>query len=257
MATPHFGGPLNRAEPGAGTKHFLHQTRPGLKKTGDLQPMLSWNRTKHRHPPALKTIVLDDHLLVGQAIAGLLSEVAGLDVLGACTCVKQCSALMQKQVPDLLVLDVKLGEDSYRDAADLLLKLQPNAKLLFVTALGQAFQPPADLRHATISVVDKALGWHQLLETVEYWRSKYEPIQDNETRTMLKKIKQLPPREQHLIIALGAGLLNKEMAKLLALKEATVKSYRKQIASQLGVSGAKLVRLATLYRCWCLAEPET
>lgn len=200
--------------------------------------------------------MLDDHLIVGQAIAGLLSEVAGLDVLGACTCVKQCSALMQKQVPDLLVLDVKLGEENYRDAADLLLKLQPNAKLLFITAMGQAFQPPTDLHHATINVIDKALGWHQLLETVEHWRSKYEPIQDNKTRTMLEKIKALPPREQHLILALGAGLLNKEMAKVLGLKEATIKSYRKQIASQLGVSGAKLVRLATLYRCWCLAEPE-
>jgi DNA-binding NarL/FixJ family response regulator len=57
-----------------------------------------------------------------------------------------------------------------------------------------------------------------------------------------------------LMKALGHGLLNKEIARSLQLKEATVKTYRKHVATSLGVSGSQLVRLATLYRCWCLDQ---
>jgi len=44
-------------------------------------------------------------------------------------------------------------------------------------------------------------------------------------------------------------LLNKEIAARLDLSVATVETYRKGVAAKLGVSGAELVRIATLYRC--------
>jgi DNA-binding NarL/FixJ family response regulator len=60
----------------------------------------------------------------------------------------------------------------------------------------------------------------------------------------------LSPREQRVIEALGRGLLNKEIAVELNLSLATVETYRKGVASKLGISGSELVRIATLYRCW-------
>jgi len=53
-----------------------------------------------------------------------------------------------------------------------------------------------------------------------------------------------------LLEALGRGLVNKEIALELSLTVATVETYRKSVASKLGVSGSELVRIATLYRCW-------
>jgi DNA-binding NarL/FixJ family response regulator len=64
----------------------------------------------------------------------------------------------------------------------------------------------------------------------------------------LSAIARLQPREQRLLRELGCGLLNKEIAARLGLSVATVETYRKQVAAKLGISGAELVRLATLYR---------
>lgn len=200
----------------------------------------------------MNVIVLDDHQMVAQAIAGLLSELGGLTVLGVCSSVNDACALIAQQPPELLVLDVDLGGDDYRDAANFLHRLAPNAKVLFVTAIGTRFQPPAELRAFTIGVVDKTQAWDQLLNSLQLWRAQQGVPAISLTVAQLQRIQALAPREQRLMKALGHGLLNKEIARSLNLKEATVKTYRKQVATSLGVSGSQLVRLATLYRCWCL-----
>jgi len=202
----------------------------------------------------MNVIVLDDHRMVAQAIAALLSELGGLTVLGVCSGVSDACALIAQQPPDLLVLDVDLGGDDYRDAAHLLHRLAPDAHVLFVSALGTTFQPPAELRAFTIGVVDKTQAWDQLLNSVQLWRAQQGVSAISLTVDQLQRIQALAPREQRLMKALGHGLLNKEIARSLNLKEATVKTYRKQVATSLGISGSQLVRLATLYRCWCLDQ---
>jgi DNA-binding NarL/FixJ family response regulator len=207
----------------------------------------------------LKVVVLDDHRMVGQALAGVLSEVAGLMVIGVCASVGEASALIRANPPRLLVLDVELGGERYRDAADLLLQLNPQAELLFVTALADQFTPPADLMAKTIGVVNKAQAWDELLAVVQRW---WKGRQDDHPELLpgcnqqLSAIYLLSPREQRVLRELGCGLLNKEIALRLDLSVSTVESYRKSMAGKLGVSGAELVRLATLHRALSWDAPS-
>jgi DNA-binding NarL/FixJ family response regulator len=189
--------------------------------------------------------------MVAQAIAGVLSEVAGLNVTGVCVSVQEAIALIHSSPPRLLVLDVELGGERYRDAVDLLLQRRPDAELLFVTALASKFTVPSDLQSLTIAVIDKAQAWDQLLAIVMRWKQGLcdaiaAPTQG--CAFQLAAIERLSPREQRLLRQLGCGLLNKEIAARLDLSVATVETYRKNVAAKLGVSGSELVRLATLYR---------
>jgi Response regulator containing a CheY-like receiver domain and an HTH DNA-binding domain len=155
----------------------------------------------------MNVIVLDDHLMVAQSIAALLSELGGLTVLGVCSGVSDACALIMQQPPDLLVLDVDLGGDDYRDAAHLLHRLAPDAHVLFVSALGTTFQPPAELRAFTIGVVDKTQAWDQLLNSLQLWRAQQGVSAISLTVAQLQRIQSLAPREQRLMKALGHGLL--------------------------------------------------
>jgi DNA-binding NarL/FixJ family response regulator len=160
----------------------------------------------------------------------------------------------------LLVLDVELGGEPYRAAADLLLRLRPEAELLFVTALAAQFTPPADLASFTVGVVDKADAWDQLMHVVLAWkRKRQEELAASmpSSAELMEAIERLSPREQRLMRELGCGLLNKEIAARLDLSLSTVETYRKNVAAKLGVSGSELVRLATLYRVfsWDAAPP--
>jgi len=194
----------------------------------------------------MSVLIVDDHCMVAQSIAGVLTEVAGLEPLEFCTSVAEACARIHTSPPDLLVLDVELGKGSYREPALLLKQLNPNGRLLFVTALGGAFTPCNELQPICIGVVDKCSAWNELISAVQHWRN-------NQGRfgctAQLEAVKRLSPREQRLLLELGRGLLNKEIAAALGLSLSTVESYRKSIAAKLGISGAELVRLATLYRC--------
>ena len=189
--------------------------------------------------------------MVGQSIAGVLSELAGQVVLGVCASVAEACALIRQSPPQLLVLDVELGGENYRDAADLHLQLSPRGELLFVTALASQFTPPGDLAERTIAVVDKAEALDQLLVVLKrWWLHSQQQSALPGCLQQLQAIQHLAPREQRLLQELGCGLLNKEIAARLQLSVATVETYRKGVAAKLGVSGHELVRLAVLARAF-------
>lgn len=200
---------------------------------------------------SVDVIVLDDHRMVAQALAGFLSEVAGLNVVAVCASVEEACAVIRSTPPRLLLVDVELGGASYRPAVDLLRELNPQAELLFVTALAAQFTPPEDLLGITVAVVDKTQAWDQLLAVLQRWwqrRQLRSPVELPGCQQQLRAIERLTPRERRLLRELGCGLLNKEIAARLEISVATVETYRKGVAAKLGVSGAELVRLATLYR---------
>jgi DNA-binding NarL/FixJ family response regulator len=127
---------------------------------------------------------------------------------------------MHAHLPRLLVLDVEPGGEPYRDAADLLLRLRPEAELRFVTALAAEFTPPADLAPFTVGVVDKADAWDRLLDVVLAWkRKRQEEVAASmpSCGQLLEAIERLSPREQRLLRELGCGLLNEEIAARLEL----------------------------------------
>ena len=201
-------------------------------------------------------VVLDAQRMVGQALAGVLSELAGLTVLGVCTSVPEACALIRQSPPCLLILEVELDGLSYRDAADLHLQLNPQGELLFVTALARTFTPPEDLAGRTIAVVDKAEALEQLLVVLQrWWYGRHQQPALPGCQSQLQAIRRLSPCEQRLFQELGCGLLNKEIAARLQLSVSTVESYRKSVAAKLGVSGAELVRLAVLARAFSFSEP--
>ena len=199
----------------------------------------------------MEALILDRHRMVGQLIGGVLAEVVGLEVLGICTTTAEACALIRQRPPRLLVLDVDLRGESYRDAVDLLRELNACAELLVITASVAELALPADLAPITIAVVDKADAWTALLAVLHRWWQNQPDCQCHSRlgcQQQLRAIDQLTPRELRLLLELGCGHHNKQIAANLALSPATVESYRKSVAAKLGVSGAQLVRLAVLYR---------
>lgn len=199
--------------------------------------------------------------MVGHAIGVVLSEVAGFEVLAVCASVSEACFSIRLRPPRLLVVDPEFQGRNYLDALELLHALNPSAELLFITAGAASFEPPADLALITVAVVDKHHSWDRLLEVLRNWW-RHRPDHRMESLPgcdrQLTAIGRLSPRERRLLLELGSGLLNRQIADRLRLTPATVASYRKSVAAQLGISGSELVRLAVLYRCLQgpLAEPS-
>jgi DNA-binding NarL/FixJ family response regulator len=207
----------------------------------------------------LRCLVVDDHQLVAQAVGGLLSELCGFELVVVCHTVAEAIAQMERDCPDLLILDLDLPGERWQDAASALQRLNPQARLVFLSASGDQFTPPPEYSSIVLGVVAKSRAWNDLLAVVHGWLRSADavarPGSQGGNQAGELPLHRLSPRELRLFLALGRGLLNKQIAQEQGLTMATVETYRKAISAKLNLSGAELVRAAVLQRVAGLSHP--
>lgn len=59
--------------------------------------------------PPIKLVLVDDHSLVRQGLADLLSRGAGMQVMATTGRADETFALLEKHRPDLLILDLRMA----------------------------------------------------------------------------------------------------------------------------------------------------
>ena len=197
----------------------------------------------------MQVLVIDDHLLLGQMLGGLLIQRFPLQLQAICGSVADAMPLLRDDPPDLLLLDVCLPGEDWHEAAESYLKANPQGALILVTGLGDAFERPVWLEPSLLAVVQKTNAWYELETVVARWMRSIGVRGAQAHERLQQSITELPPRELRVFECLGQGLSNREIALLLGLTPSTVDTYRKTICSKLGVSGSELVRQAVLNRC--------
>lgn len=222
------------------------------------------------HTPARRRCVLvDDHQMVGQAVGGLLSELCNLELQAVCTSAQQAIELLQHDVPDLLILDLFLPGERWQDVAELFLERHPLGRIVVLSGMSEEFVPPPAIEAQVLAVVDKARAWQDLAAVISAWQADSASPEDPPNPSTFPAtehpsavsaaqlpLNRLTPRELRVFQCLGRGLLNKEIAQELRLSLPTVETYRKNLSSKLGISGAELVRAAALHRCVSAGAPS-
>ena len=198
----------------------------------------------------MRVLVIDDHLLLGQMLGGLLAQRFSLQLQAICGSVEDALPLLRDDPPDLLLLDVCLPGEDWHEAAQSYLMANPKGSFIIVTGLGEAFERPLGLEAALLAVVQKTNAWYELETVVARWLRSIGVRGSQTVERLQQSIAELSPRELRVFQALGQGLSNREMAQQLGLSPSTVDTYRKTICSKLGISGAELVRQAVLTSCF-------
>jgi DNA-binding NarL/FixJ family response regulator len=222
-------------------------------------------------------VLLEKHQITSQAIAVLLTEVARIEVLGICRSMHEACDLAQKSSPCILIVNTNAtyserererererGEGEGLDSAERIYGLNPEIKFIFYSSqlMVDPPQTPA-LGDRIVGTLNMSEGILKLLDLLQRWQ---ETVPRNPGETLhnltpaLGLIEGFAPRERQLLLEIGNGQLNKQIARNLGLTTATIETYRKSVAAKLSVSGAELVRLAVIYRalrcCHHLGEPQ-
>jgi DNA-binding NarL/FixJ family response regulator len=113
-----------------------------------------------------RVLVVDDHLLVAQAVGGLLSELCDLDLEAVCGSGRQALHVLGQARPDLLVQDLHLPGESWETVAQMFLHRNPAGKVLILSGLADTFVTPTWLAPSLLGVVDKSRAWNDLIGLV-------------------------------------------------------------------------------------------
>ena len=189
----------------------------------------------------MRVVIIDDHPLVRMGVASILSLQKDIEVVGEADNVDEGIETINKMQPDLSIVDLKLGRKSGLDIVKNL--NSDNNKCKFIVLTSSANEE--DFREAEEAKVDGYVLKGALPEELAYAINvvkRGKRYYDPELLEMMMKqqeedtVEQLTPRERDVLIALGHGYSNSQIASRLYITEFTVKKHVGQILAKLSLS---------------------
>lgn len=194
-----------------------------------------------------RCVVVDDHVMLLDLLAGVLRTVPGVSVVATATDVTDAGRIAALDRVDLLIVDRSLPSGDGMELVRAVLTRHPGLRCIVIAGATTDFVCPPDLLDCVVSVIDKARACDALLAAVAKVTNR-PPAAAGDPGSSDAIRPRLTPREFELFTIMGEGLSNKELGQRIGISTRTVETHRKAISRKLGKSGAALVRLATLHR---------
>lgn len=197
----------------------------------------------------IRILIVDDHAVVRAGLRMLIDQNPTMKVIGLAGNRSEALAIAASEQPNLIILDLLLGDEDGLTILPELREVAKNARVLVLTGLrGSESQRRAMLAGA-MGVVLKDHAAEVLIKAInkvhqgEVWLDRLmmgsvldEMTQAPETDPDKARIASLTEREREVIALIAEGLKNKEIGKRLFISETTVTHHLSSIFSKLGVS---------------------
>jgi DNA-binding NarL/FixJ family response regulator len=195
--------------------------------------------------PDLRCLLVEDQHMFMELLVPVLRSIPGLAMVATAGSTLEAIEAVGLQQPDLLILDLHLPDLPGIKVAEVLQQQRPQAKLIVLSGQASSFLCPAELQPMLHAVVDKTSAFQELRQ--EIGRLLGEPMPaPSPAPTPPAEHHSLTRRELEVLALVGQGCSSRVIADTLGISERTVTTHRRALCSKLGVSGSKLVRLATL-----------
>ncbi|QNS04975.1 response regulator [Streptomyces xanthii] len=189
----------------------------------------------------VKILLCDDHVVVRAGLLALLDSAPDIEVVGEAGTGEEAIALAAKLTPDVVLMDLQLGEgiDGVETTRRLTATPGGGPNVLVLTT----YDTDADITRAieagATGYLLKAERPEELFAAIhaaaQGRTTLSAPVASRVMANMRKPRPTLTDRERDILAQLAHGLSNREIAKALFISEATVKTHLGRIYDKLGV----------------------
>ncbi|WP_342479649.1 response regulator transcription factor [Paenibacillus sp. FSL F4-0097] len=189
----------------------------------------------------MKIVIVDDHPLVRRGLASVISMQPNVQFAGEATNGQEALLVIEETQPDLVLIDLKLADESGLDVIKTARARGIVSKFILLTSSASR----EDFLKAEEVLVDgyvlkEALPEELLfaIQLVHKGRKYYDPglMEDKMRMSGSSPTDELTPKEKEVLIELGQGACNREIASRLFISEFTVKEHVSQILAKLQVA---------------------
>jgi DNA-binding NarL/FixJ family response regulator len=210
--------------------------------------------------PIRRLLLVDDHLMLTEALSDRLATVDDLWVAGRCgTSDAALLDIARRLRPDVITIEVQQLGSSVGDVLTGLATTCPDARVVVLSGERDATQAIQAARAGAVAWVPKDSGAEQLVAVLRGVRAGdafYPPdllgpvlralradILQAEERT--GPLDVLSPRERDVLVGMADGLRARQIAEQLTISTDTVRTHTRSILTKLGVhSRLDAVRVA-------------
>jgi DNA-binding NarL/FixJ family response regulator len=192
----------------------------------------------------IRVLVVDDHAVFCDALAATLSIETDIKVVGKGNSVSEAVHSARALQPDVVLLDVHLGDGSGIDAVPLIKKERPKTQVVILTSDEDETVLRAAIKAGITGYLSKHESAAQVVQTVRSAARGESLIAPYMLARLLHGLQRprsqdtstpLTPRELEVLTELSLGLDNEEIAKRLKMSPNTVRTHVQNILSKLHV----------------------
>lgn len=196
----------------------------------------------------IRIVVVDDHIFMRELISSTLNrEGDRYQVVASVGTAKAAIAACQEFLPELLILDINLPDQSGIDIVPEIKRLSPETHVLLCTAYPTEDRLVEALRAGAKGFVEKTNTWDDFLGAVDrvgrgeqYFSSSSSGVTPLSRAALAARPKRyvgiaLSRREEEVLRHIALGGTSKEIAGKLFISVATVETHRTNLMSKLGV----------------------
>lgn len=205
----------------------------------------------------IKVIIVDDHQIFVDGVKVLLQEMDAIEVIGQANDGIDLLMLLQKESPDVILMDVNMPNMNGVEATKKVVSKYPDIKILMLTMHDNALYIEKLIKAGAHGYILKNTGKTELykaIQTVMNGQPFYSAAVTQRIMEGLQKKKkvaqdvmhvQLTDREKQVIVLIAQEFTTNEIAEKLFISHHTVESHRKNLISKLQVRGTSgLVKYA-------------
>jgi DNA-binding NarL/FixJ family response regulator len=194
-------------------------------------------------------MIIDDHVVIRSGLRMLIEHDQRMQVVAQAGNRIEALERAAGTRPDVIILDLVLGEEDGLSFLPELCQASPNSRVLVLTGVQSPDAHRRAIRRGALGIVLKEHAAEQLLKAImkvyegEVWIERsmmgtmiQELNKPTQVDPEVTKIKSLTDREREVIALVGEGLKNKQVGERLFISETTVTHHLSSVFDKLDVS---------------------
>jgi len=189
-------------------------------------------------------LIVDDHPVVRKGIKSLLSNYDGYQVVGEASTTREALEQFHETQPEVVLLDIRLANESGLEALDAILDANPQARVLMLSSFDDEEYVQRSLQAGARGYVLKGDSDAVLVTAIEAVAKGRRALSPQVTDQLVEQLygagKGSGPGfdevDRRMMGLLAEGASNGRIAEELFMSDSTVKRRLRSIFTRLGVS---------------------
>lgn len=201
---------------------------------------------------AIGILLVDDHAVIRSALRMLIDNHPNLVAVGEARNSKEALELAEREQPEVILLDLCLGDENGIDLIPQLLTIADASKIIVLTGVQDEEMHRSAIREGAMGVVSKEASAEFLLKAIDRVHAGELWLNRQSTASLVSELRReraprdmqpepeipspLTDRELEVLSLVGEGLKNRQIADRLCISEATVRHHLTAILRKVGAS---------------------
>lgn len=201
-------------------------------------------------PSPIRVLIVDDHPVVREGLRSMLAA-GGVEVVGEAGSGSEALTLIRELSPQVVLMDVRMPDMDGFSAMAAMKRQSLAASVIVLTTYNNMQYLIRSVIYGAAGYFLKGISRRELLEAiravaagesllkVHHLRAVIDRLMKEDAQTAplaVAKMGALTPREREVLGLIVQGLTNKQIAQILAVSPATVRTHVQNIIAKLGVS---------------------